>query len=108
MLPKHLRIGLCLLGSIVMLSCGSKRAPERLTVVAPEDFSGEIVIKACDPAASDDHIALDAAGHGSTSICSATGQLKLVVIRGTQSTELQAYPIKTGDGIVVEVRAELK
>jgi hypothetical protein len=46
--------------SIFLFSCAAKKAPERLTVIAPGSFSGTISITACDAKALQDRIVLDA------------------------------------------------
>jgi hypothetical protein len=48
--------------SLLLFSCGAKKAPERLTVIAPEDFAGKIKIGTCVPNAKSDYVLLDAAG----------------------------------------------
>jgi len=106
MRPSHLRNTLLALLSIFLFSCAAKKAPERLTVIAPRSFSGTISITACDAKALPDRIVLDGAGHGSTSICSASPDLKVVVVRAGKSIEVPATIGKTGDNYVVSIRAE--
>jgi hypothetical protein len=108
MRPSHLRNTFLALLSIFLFSCAAKKAPERLTVIAPANFSGTIAITACDAKALPERITIDGGGHGTTSICSASPDLKIVVIRGGQSVELPATIGKTGDNYVVSIRAEFK
>lgn len=108
MRPSHLRNTFLALLSIFLFSCAAKKAPERLTVIAPTNFSGTVEITACDAKALPDRITIDGAGHGRTSICSASPDLKIVVMRGGQSVELPATIGKTGDNYVVRIRAEFK
>ncbi len=97
-----------LLLSVYMLSCGAKRAPEHLTVIAPRNYSGKISIIACDRTAAADHIRLNPAGDGYTSTCVNSDELTLTVIQGTKATDIPARLTTTGDGIVVKVEAEIR
>ena len=108
MRPTHLRTTCIALLSIFLFSCAAKKAPERLTVIAPANFSGTIEITACDAKSLADRITIDGTGHGRTSICSASPDLKIVVMRGGQSVEVPATIGKTGDNYVVSIRAEFK
>jgi hypothetical protein len=91
--------------SLLLFSCGAKKAPERLTVIAPEDFAGKIKITTCDLKAKSDYVLLDVSGKGSTAVCAATPEFMLRVIRGSSSVEVPATASKTGDDIVVSVTA---
>ena len=93
--------------SFFLFSCAAKKAPERITVIAPENFAGTIHITACNRQAAANNIPIDASGNGTTSVCSASPDLKLVVVRGTQSTEVPATVGKTGDAIVVAISADV-
>src|SRR5271170_6991566 len=90
MRPSHLRNTSLALLSIFLFSCAAKKAPERLTVIAPSNFSGTIEITACDAKALPEQITIDGTGHGRTSICSASPDLKIVVIREGRSFEMPA------------------
>ncbi len=94
--------------SFFLVSCAAKKAAERITVIAPENFTGTISLTACDPQAPSDNISIDASGNGKTSVCSASADLKLVVIRGKQSIELPAKVTKTGDNFVVSISGEVR
>jgi len=96
------------LASIFLFSCAAKKAPERITVIVPPDFYGTIRLTGCDAQARPDGIVVDSAGHGSTSICSASPDLKIVVMREGKSLEVPATLSKTGDDLVVSILAELK
>jgi hypothetical protein len=91
--------------SLFLFSCGAKKAPERLTVIAPEDFAGKIKITTCDMDAKSDYILLDASGKGSTSVCAATPDFTFRVVRGSSTVEVPATASKTGDDIVVSLTA---
>jgi hypothetical protein len=105
MLTNHLRNTLFALFSLLLFSCGAKKAPERLTVIAPEDFAGKIKIATCDLQAKSDYVLLDAYGKGSTSVCAATPDFTLRVVRGRSTVEVPAAASKTGDDIVVSLTA---
>jgi hypothetical protein len=94
--------------SLFLFSCGARKAAERLTVIAPENFSGEIRIITCDPKAPSDSIAIDALGHGRTSLCSSSPDLTLRVVRGKSIDEIPAVTAKTGDDFVVSITAVVK
>jgi len=94
--------------SLFLFSCGARKAPERLTVIAPENFSGQIRIITCDPKAPSDSIAIDADGHGRTSLCSSSPDLTLRVVRGKSIEEIPAVSAKTGDDFVVSITAVVK
>ncbi len=94
--------------SLFLFSCGARKAPERLTVIASENFSGEIRIVTCDPKAASDSIAIDANGHGRTSLCSSSPDLTLRVVRGKSVDEIPAVTAKTGDDFVVSITAVIK
>ncbi len=81
---------------MLLFSCGAKKAPERLTVIAAENFSGEIRIVTCDGKAPADNIVIDNAGNGRTSVCSSSPDLTLRVMRGKQSVEVPAVAAKNG------------
>ena len=91
MWAKRIQIGLPILISVLALSCGEKRALEHIVVTAPENFTGKIMITACIREAAAENIAIDSSSHGQTSICAATSDLTLVVVRGTNSIEIPAY-----------------
>src|SRR5271155_564568 len=93
--------------ALFLLSCGAKKAPERITVIAPQTFTGTIKIIACDPHAPADNIVIDGSGEGRTSLCAASPDLKLLVTRGKQSTEVAARIAKTGDDFLVRISAEV-
>jgi hypothetical protein len=97
-----------ILFSILLFSCAAKKAAERITVIAPETFAGTITLTACDSGSSADNIIVDAAGHGKTSVCSASPDLRLIVVRGKQSTEIYAKIAKTGDGFVTSISGEVR
>jgi hypothetical protein len=101
----QLRNTLLALFSLSLFSCGAKKAPERLTVIAPEDFVGKIKIITCDAHAKSDYVLLDASGKGSTAVCAATPDFALRVVRGGSSVEVPASAAKTGDDIVVSITA---
>jgi hypothetical protein len=101
----HLRNTLFALVSLLLFSCGAKKAPERLTVIAPQDFVGKIKIETCVVDAKADYVLLDASGKGSTNICAATPDLTLRVVRGSSTVEIPATASKTGDDIVVSLTA---
>jgi len=96
------------LASLFLFSCGARKAAERLTVIAPENFSGEIRIITCDPKASSDRVAIDADGHGRTSLCSSSPDLTLRVVRGKSVDEIPAVTAKTGDDFVVSITAAVR
>jgi len=104
----HLRNVCLALLSLSLFSCGAKRAPERITVIAPENFTGRINLAACHPKAPANNIVLDSSGNGKTSVCSASPDLKLVIIRGQQSVEIPAKTSKTGDSFVVMIAGEVR
>ncbi|MGA2814309.1 MAG: hypothetical protein ABSG16_23165 [Candidatus Acidiferrum sp.] len=79
-----------------------------MTVIAPETFAGTITITACDPQSSADNLVIDTAGHGRTSVCSASPDLRLIVVRGKRSTEIYAKIAKTGDGFVTSISGEVR
>lgn len=103
----QLRNTLLALFSLFLFSCGAKKAPERLTVVAPEDFVGKIKIITCDATAKSDYVLLDASGNGRTAVCAATPDFTLRVVRGSSSVEVPASTAKTGDDIVVSITASV-
>jgi hypothetical protein len=94
--------------SLFLFSCAAKKAPERLTVVAPEDFSGVIKITTCDNHAVSDNILLDSSGRGRTSICSSSADLTLRLVRGQQSVDVPAITSRSGDGFVVNISAKVE
>ena len=96
------------LASLLLFSCGARKAAERLTVIAPENFSGEIRIITCDPKAPSDSIAIDADGHGRTSLCSSSPDLTLRLVRGKSVDEIRAVTAKTGDDFVVSITAVVR
>jgi hypothetical protein len=108
MRASHLRNTLLAVFSLFLFSCAAKRAPERITVIAPETFTGKIKITACEPQAPPDNIVIDLSGNGKTSVCSASPDLKLLVIRGEQSIEVPAKVAKTGDDFVVSITGEVR
>ena len=79
----HSRNTLFAVFSLFLFSCGAKKAPERLTVIAPQDFTGKIKITMCDLDAKSDYILLDASGKGRTSVCAATPDFTLRVVSGS-------------------------
>jgi hypothetical protein len=92
--------------SLFLFSCGAKKAPERLTVIAPEDFAGKIKVTTCTvDAKAADYVLLDASGRGSTFVCAATPDFTFRVVRGNSSVEVPAAVSKTGDDIVVSLTA---
>ncbi|MGA2810435.1 MAG: hypothetical protein ABSG16_03470 [Candidatus Acidiferrum sp.] len=93
--------------SLFLFSCAAKQAPEQITVVTPEAFTGKIKIMACVPSAPADRVIVDASGKGQTSICAASPDLKVVVLRGQQTIEVPARVTKTGDDFVVSISAEV-
>jgi hypothetical protein len=101
----QLRNTLLALFSLFLFSCGAKKAPERLTVIAPEDFVGKIKIITCDANAKSDFVLLDASGKGRTAVCAATPDFTLRVVRGSATVDVQATAAKTGDDIVVSITA---
>jgi hypothetical protein len=105
MLTNRLRNVLFALFSLLLFSCGAKKAPERLTVIAPEDFAGKIKITTCDLQAKSDYVLLDVSGKGSTSVCAATPDFTFRVIRGSSTVEIPATASKTADDIVVSLTA---
>jgi hypothetical protein len=90
-----------------LFSCAAKRAPEQITVVAPKTFTGKIRIVACVPSAPAGKVIIDASGRGQTSICSASPDLQVVVLRGQQTIEIPAKVTKTGDNFVVSISAQV-
>ncbi|MGA2418467.1 MAG: hypothetical protein ABSG69_00160 [Candidatus Acidiferrum sp.] len=108
MLRSRARNTLLALVSIFLFSCAAKKAPEHITVIVPRDFNGTIRLTGCEAQARPDGIVVDARGHGSTSICSASPDLKMVVVREGKSIEVPATVSKTGDDLVVSIEAELK
>jgi hypothetical protein len=94
--------------SLFLFSCGARKTPECLTVIASEDFSGEIRIITCDPQAASDSVAIDGHGHGRTSLCSSSPDLVLRVVRGQSVDEIPAVTAKTGDDFVVSITAIVK
>ena len=99
----HFKSMTLLLPSLTLFSCAAKKAPERLTVIASEDFVGKIKITTCDLEAKPDYILLDASGKGHTSMCAATPDFKFRVVRGNSTVEVPATASKTGDDIVVSI-----
>lgn len=108
MRPLKVKTTVLALLSLFLFSCAAKKAPERITVIAPENFKGTVRLVACDREAPADNIVVDASGNGKTSICSASADMKLVVKRGTQSIEVPATVGKTGDKLLVEIRADVQ
>jgi hypothetical protein len=103
----HARNRLLAVFSLFLVSCAAKKVPERITVIAPEGFGGTIKLTACFSNASSDNVVVDASGHGDTSVCSASSDLKLIVVRGKQSTEVPAKIDRTGDNIITAISAQL-
>jgi len=101
------QIGVLAILSVFLFSCAAKKSPERLTIIAPDDFSGSMKLTACVSQAPADNIFIDASGNGSTSVCSASRDLKIVVKRGKLLTEVPARVSKTGDDFVVAISAEV-
>ena len=61
----------------------------------------------CDSKASSDNVIVDTSGHGNTSVCSASPDLKLIAVRGKQSIEVPAKIERTGDNFVIAISAQV-
>jgi hypothetical protein len=102
-------VKLALTSAILVFSCGAKRQAEVLKVDVPEGFVGTLNIAACNSKAPDEVVA-DAKGEGTTSICSASKQLRMTVRRGAETLEIPAQDVKvvrTGDDIVILIQAQV-
>jgi hypothetical protein len=74
----QMRIGaLAALISLFLFSCAAKKAAVRV----PDAFTGKIRIDACKAGAAADEIVIDREGHGETSVCTASRDLRQVVVR---------------------------
>jgi hypothetical protein len=112
----EVRMGaLAALVSLLLVSCAAKKTTVRLTVRVPEGFIGSIRIDACKTAAAADDILIDRAGHGETSICAASRDLRLAVVRSAprqgeegRPVEVPARLVETGDHILAEIVAEVR
>jgi hypothetical protein len=103
----HARNRFLAIFSLFLVSCAAKKAPEHITVIAPEGFGGMIKLSACDSKASSDNVIVDTSGHGNTSVCSASPDLKLIAVRGKQSIEVPAKIERTGDNFVIAISAQV-
>jgi hypothetical protein len=88
--------------SLSLFSCGARNGRERLTVIAAENFSGEIRIITFDLGAPPDQIASGYRWPWPLSLCSSFPDLTLRVVRG-KSIE-GAVTAKTGDDFVVSIK----
>lgn len=96
----------------LMLSCGSGNAPAQLTLRAPSGYSGTVHVETCMTGSAAAEVALDARGHGTTSLCPSPDQgVTLVVLRGSETVTMppsEVFISRTGDKIATSVEARLQ
>jgi hypothetical protein len=97
--------------ALLLFSCGSRRAPQQLTVQVPDDFSGALRIRACQQGAALDKLDADAKGSAATSACfHKEEQVTLLIVRGSKTYRISPEDVmilRTGDGLATEIRAQV-
>jgi hypothetical protein len=97
--------------TLLLFSCGSRRAPQQLTVQVPDDFTGVLNIRACAEGASLDKLVADPKGIVATSACPHSDeQVTLLIIRAGKTYSLSPEDVKilrTGDGLATAIRAQV-
>ena len=97
--------------ALLLFSCGSRSAPQQLTVQVPDDFSAELRIRACQDGAARDKLAADAQGGATTSACfRREEQVTLLIVRRGKTYRISPEDLtilRTGDGLATEIRAQL-
>jgi hypothetical protein len=97
--------------ALLLFSCGSRSAPQQLTVQVPDDFSGALRIRACQEGAALDKLAVDAKGSAATLACfHKREQVTLLIVRGGKTYRISPKDVtilRTGDGLATEILAQV-
>jgi hypothetical protein len=90
--------------SASLFSCGARNTPARITVRAPDGFSGVLHLTPC-AAGAQGLVEVNQQGNGETSACP-SGDVEVLVVKnsGTVYIEPQRISVsRAGDGIPVEI-----
>jgi hypothetical protein len=97
--------------AFLLLSCGSSRHPDHLTIRDPRHFTGVVHVDTCVSGAPSQEVTLDQTGVAKTSLCPAADHtVELEIIETDQHYKIAANKVhirRTGDGIVTSIEATL-
>lgn len=96
--------------ALILFSCGATNLPVVLKAVAPDNIKGQITIRLC-VAGSQTEAAIDGTGIGNSAAC--FGPEEVLSLHVNHRGKTYIFPVnqlrisRTGDGIPVEVSAQL-